>query len=92
MIAQAPAPYNLSFVPGDSFSFDVEFPFDITTYEVFARIGNVDFEIEEVTDEKIKLTISAEDSAKLINGLSWSMGLILEGSERTYIKGVFYGL
>jgi hypothetical protein len=79
---------DLCFVKGDSFSFEVVFPFDISTYTVVAKINSQDF-TKSVSGTKLNLTITKAISANLSDHMQWYLKLEKGTESITYIKGKY---
>jgi hypothetical protein len=84
-IEQVAAILDISFVPGDSFSFAMTFPFAITSYTIVAKIGSLSLTVAKTTSTKIVLSLTPEQSLTAKDGAVFYVKL----DDRTYTKGKF---
>lgn len=84
--------FDLSFVKGDDFAFDLTSPFSLTGATIITSIGSLSFTVSVVTEFKITLSLTEAQTATLNNGEPWSIKITKDSYTRTYFRGRYIEL
>jgi hypothetical protein len=82
---------DLSFIIGDSFPFEIRFPFDLSEYSVIAKIKDMDIATTK-SGSSLSLLITKQQSATLSQQSPWYLKLEKGTQSITYVKGKFIPL
>ena len=92
IIAQNINELDLSFKQGDDFSFDIEFPFSLTTATIKAKIGTIDFTKNLNTEYICSFILNESQTESIENGAEWYIRITKDDYTRTYFRGRYIAL